>query len=105
MKATLRAATLGLATAALVAEYLRLRVALVAEERHAQARRRAYEAGVSVGRELQRAMHAGEAPFPPAPLEFGDAFPRYGVEGPFPDRMQWGAPSSTHFRPPGDDHR
>lgn len=103
MKATLRAATLGLAVAALVAECLRWWVALHAEERHAQARRRAYEAGVSVGRELQRAMHAGEAPFPPT--ELGDDFPRYGVEAPFPDRMQWGAPSSTHFRPPGDDHR
>jgi hypothetical protein len=93
---------------ALVGELVRLLlrgrdVAPVAEL--AAQRRAAYDAGVSVGRELQRAMHACEAPFPPAPLEFGDAFPRYGVELPPLDRMQWGSRPADRHRPPGDEHR
>lgn len=77
--------------AALVYEALRWLNSVADEAERARERRFSYDAGVTVGRELQRALHTGQAPFPPA--EFGDDFPRYGVEHPWPD----------HCQPPGDD--
>jgi hypothetical protein len=76
-----RAAAAGLVAAAQRA--LRRRLLRLLGDELAQLRQRSYDDGVAVGRELQQAMHTGEAPF--APPEFGASFPRRGVEAP-PER-------------------
>ena len=74
----MRAAAAGLVAAARRVARRRL-LALLADD-IAEIRRRSYDDGVATGRELQQAIHDGQAPFPPA--GFGQVFPRAGVEVP-----------------------